>query len=576
MERIKKRKLKFLCLFGGNDESPRCRPIQPRCPANPTTDQSVCKFEVGKRTCKQRKENRMKKLLAKGASARKRSPSILAKLMGRGRLSSRNAVHNPNATNVKTVDHSSNECRKKTKPFGSQVNEGGGLYGSDYFGDENLVLTSGSFSESEEITVSSIIVFDQQDRLTHSLSCTSESSLIREATNRMFLRLNSTLLREDVGTVNKVSNLGDMHSFPDKETRPAESENVTGLVGVNDIFASPTGLGTILGSYGRDGVGDGHLIGTSRSTSLSSSFNDPDHDEIVCVEDDADEKVYSESSNQGRREVQNDSFNNENVGSHKSTHSSQKSNGTCFENEDPAKDQPSFSDTDVDVDAQLSGPESEDGAFRSDCFESISSRLQDLKKNLHQLKVGSKLASNKLTLIPKVKHIGQVSSLAIPESVSRESLDMAHILETLENYANDPNTFSPSWESENTHHPIDPKIYYCLEEFYFEGTLLLRNEKRLFYDYVEQMFSRALKSTVAYPWVNPVKRESQRRFPKLNLADQIHNVVVEIEKDEDEEFFAIYIDKDSEWVQPTNGIDILGKLIADLVLHDLLLEVVDS
>ncbi|KAI3826220.1 hypothetical protein L1987_00265 [Smallanthus sonchifolius] len=532
----------------------------------------------------------MKKLLAKGISngfsAKKRSPSILAKLMGRGRRSSKNAVRSSNERTKNTeLVCSATECRWRdaTEPvpeISSQVKEGFesghvGLYGYDYCGDGSLhLLRSGSASESEEITVPSRIIFGQHDRLTHSLSRISESSLIREATNRMLERWNITHNKEDVGTVSKVSMLGEMLSSPsDKETRPAESDNVTGLVGVSDIFASPTGLGAILGDCSMDGQEDRHLISTSRSTSLPPSFNDPIHKRNICHEDDADEKVYSDPSNQGFRKVQKDVFNSEedttlnDVRSNRRFLSSQKSTGTYFKNEDPAKYQQSISDTDVD--AQLSGPESEDEAFSSDCLESINSRIQDLKKNLHLLTVGSTLISNKLTLIPKVKHIGQLSSAAIPESVGPESSYMAHILQTLENYAT-------AWQSDQTtHHPIDRRLLYHLEKYYFEGTVLLRNEKRLFYDYIEQMSARASKSTVAYPWVNPVKRESQLRLPKLNLNDQIRNVVDEIGKDEDEDFFEIYYDKDSEWVQPTNEIDILGKFIAELVLNDLLLEVVD-
>ncbi|KAI3683765.1 hypothetical protein L1987_84280 [Smallanthus sonchifolius] len=598
MERIKKRKLKFPCLFGGkilfmhwNDEDRRRRSVQTRSPANPTTDQSLLKFEVGKSTSKQRNENRMKKLPAKGISngfsAKQRSPCILSKLMGRGRRSSKNTVRSSNERRKNTeLVCCATECKwrgatEPTPEISSQVKDGFesghvGLYGYDDFGYESLhLLRSGPASESEEITVPSRIVFGQHDRLTHSLSLMSESSLIREATNRMLERWNMTHNKEDVGTVSKVSMLGEMLSSPssDKETRSAESGNVTGLVGVSDIFASPTGLGAILGDCSMDGQEDRHLISTSRSTSLPPSFNDPIHKRNICHEDDADENVYSGPSNQGRRKAQKDVFNSEedtplnNVRSNKWFLSSQKSTGTYIKNEDPAKYQQPISDTDVD--AQLSGPESEDEAFSSDCLESINSRIQDIKKNLHMLTIGSTLTSNKLTLIPKVKHSGQLSSVAIPEPVSPESSYTTHILQTLENYAT-------AWKSDQTtHHPIDPRLLYHLEKYYFEGTVLLRNEKRLFYDYVEQMYVRALKSTVAYPWVNPEKRESQLRLPKLNLKDQMCNVVDEIGKDEDEDFFEIYYDKDSEWVQPTYEIDILGKFIAELVLNDLLLEVVD-
>lgn len=79
---------------------------------------------------------------------------------------------------------------------------------------------------------------------------------------------------------------------------------------------------------------------------------------------------------------------------------------------------------------------------------------------------------------------------------------------------------------------------------------------------------------VTYSWVSPEKRESQLILTKFNLEDQIRKVVDEIEKEDDENFFAINYDKDPEWIQQTNEIDILGKVIAELVLHDLVLEVI--
>ncbi|KAD5803158.1 hypothetical protein E3N88_14518 [Mikania micrantha] len=496
MVRVKKRKLKFLCIIGGDDETPRCRSVQSCSPANSTVEQSLLKFEVGKSSSKQRNGNRIKKLLTKrlsnGISVKKRSPSFLAKLMGRGGRSYKTVVLNQKTTNVKKVDHYSDQCTKNAQHFSSvteckcrdtietvpeinshvkEVFEFGpvGLYRYDYYWDDNLhVLRSSHASESEETTVPFRIIFGQHDRLQHSLSYMSESSLIMEATNRMLERFNTTVNEEDVGTVSKGSMLRETpFPFPDEEIRPAESGNIMGLVGVNDISVSPTGLSTILGSCSRDGQGDRHPVNTSGFTSLPSSFTDPDHKRNVCQS--FTEKTDSEPVNQCRRNLQKDSFNHEkdipskNAKSGKTIQSSQKSCGTYFENEDPAKNQTSASD--IDVDAQLSGHESEDVAFHSDCFESVNSRLQDLKKNLHLLKVGSKSISNKLTLIPKVKQIGQRSSVAVPESVYLKSAYMAHVLQTVENDdANRYTSSSSSWKSETTCHPIDPWLFYCLEK----------------------------------------------------------------------------------------------------------------
>lgn len=81
MERVKRRKLKFPCLFGVNDETPKGRTIQSWSPSNATTDHSLIKFQVGKGTSKQSNQNR------------KRSSSILAKLMGKNGISSARPIN---------------------------------------------------------------------------------------------------------------------------------------------------------------------------------------------------------------------------------------------------------------------------------------------------------------------------------------------------------------------------------------------------------------------------------------------------------------------------------------------------
>nr|GEX81789.1 hypothetical protein [Tanacetum cinerariifolium] len=97
MEKDKRKKLKFPCIFGGNEEMLRRRNVQSLSLMNPTTKQSLIKFQVGKSTSKQRNEKTMLKSLAKGilndTSAKKRPTSILAKLMGRDGLYSSRPIH---------------------------------------------------------------------------------------------------------------------------------------------------------------------------------------------------------------------------------------------------------------------------------------------------------------------------------------------------------------------------------------------------------------------------------------------------------------------------------------------------
>ncbi|GKA22545.1 hypothetical protein Tco_0708507 [Tanacetum coccineum] len=129
--------------------------------------------------------------------------------------------------------------------------------------------------------------------------------------------------------------------------------------------------------------------------------------------------------------------------------------------------------------------------------------------------------------------------LKVSDSVSLETSFMTHILKTSENYDCDLDTFSSSWQT--IHHPKDP-----------------RSEEGLLYDYIEETFFRTSKSMVAYPWVNPGKRESQITLNKIKTEDQMLKVINEIEKEDAEEFIALSYEKDPEWLHQTNEIDILG------------------
>nr|GEW04392.1 hypothetical protein [Tanacetum cinerariifolium] len=184
-----------------------------------------------------------------------------------------------------------------------------------------------------------------------------------------------------------------------------------------------------------------------------------------------------------------------------------------------------------------------------------------------------------------VKQLRQPSSLAVSDSVSLETSFMTHILKTTENYDHDVDTFSSSWQT--IHHPKDPRLFQHMAKVisdsvsletsfmtHIQGTTLSRSEEGLLYDYIEETFFRTSKSMVAYPWVNPGKRESQITLNKLKTEDQMLKVINEIEKEDAEEFIALSYEKDPEWLHQTNEIDILGELIAEVVLNDLVQEVI--
>lgn len=69
--------------------------------------------------------------------------------------------------------------------------------------------------------------------------------------------------------------------------------------------------------------------------------------------------------------------------------------------------------------------------------------------------------------------------------------------------------------------------------------------------------------------------ESQLMLSELSIEDQVVKVVEEIDIEEGENFVVNNYDKDPEWLEK-NQINNLGKLLSELVLTDLILEVIEN
>ncbi|KAL9993503.1 hypothetical protein Hdeb2414_s1027g00974191 [Helianthus debilis subsp. tardiflorus] len=99
MERDKRKKSKIPSLFGGNGENMNRKTVQPRSQSDGFTEQKLFMYEAGQTSSKQVYGTPMKTLLAKEmlneTSAKKRSPSLIAKLMGLDGLPSPQPLHKP-------------------------------------------------------------------------------------------------------------------------------------------------------------------------------------------------------------------------------------------------------------------------------------------------------------------------------------------------------------------------------------------------------------------------------------------------------------------------------------------------
>ncbi|KAJ9559026.1 hypothetical protein OSB04_013640 [Centaurea solstitialis] len=522
---------------------------------------------------------------------------------------------------IETVTEISSQTKEGFE--GGYVNLFG--YGSiGHFGDESLSLSrSVSASESEVITVPSRITFDRHDRLTHSLTDISEPSLIKEAKNRMSERWKMASMQEGVEMVSKGSTLreilcgGDGHGDGDFRSTSSvyheadademplvciKSINQGRRMGLKGIFnhdrrskrvrcnkrsqsQGSNTRSTEFGNYLPD------IHSSQRSTRTYFENEGPaKHQPWISDIDNDVKNAASLADSVAGYENKMSLETKEKLKAKLATCMVGDANYSEVDEYSSSSQEPLTATSEGTVSVQLSGPESEhsgslkkvdccyqfsamevpprdDISSTTDRLKRLDSELQELEKQIHMLKIMTNSTSNDLQLAP----IRQ-SSVAPKESITRESSLFSHILQASDTSVTEPAFFTSPWPA--IHHPTDPTLFHRLENHYSKGAPLPRPERLLLHDYIESTFIRTSKSMAAHSWVSPLKRERQLTLTKLGIEDQMRKVIEEIEKEDDEIFEAINYDKDPEWVQQTNEIDILGKVIADLIMNDLVLEVI--
>ncbi|KAM5560010.1 hypothetical protein ABKV19_021263 [Rosa sericea] len=145
-----------------------------------------------------------------------------------------------------------------------------------YAGDESScsISENESGNESEVISVASKQSFDIHNHSRRSSTCSTESSVSREAKKRLSERWKMTHMSQEMGVASRGSTLAEMLAIPDKETQAAKLDAMKGEAGFRDKFAredGPVGWGGPLGISSRDGWKDGCIASLSRSKSLPSS-----------------------------------------------------------------------------------------------------------------------------------------------------------------------------------------------------------------------------------------------------------------------------------------------------------------
>lgn len=180
--------------------------------------------------------------------------------------------------------HKSRESREVAKEITRQMRNNfstgsvrfssSGLKG--YAGDESSCSMSEneSANESEVMSVASRHSFHLNNHSRPSSSCSTESTVSREAKKRLSERWKMTHKSQEMGVVSRGNTLAEMLAIPDKEMRAEKLNAMIGEARFRDKFSTedaPARCGGPLGISSRDGWKDGCINSLSRSKSLPSS-----------------------------------------------------------------------------------------------------------------------------------------------------------------------------------------------------------------------------------------------------------------------------------------------------------------
>ncbi|XP_076926306.1 uncharacterized protein LOC143589431 isoform X1 [Bidens hawaiensis] len=524
----------------------------------------------------------------------------------------------------KSSRHKSKEARDIARQITTQMKEGFESGHISLFDSGFIEYASAYASESEMMAVSPQNSFHQSARARprRSHSNMSESAVIKEAKKRMSQRW-KTHGYKDMG-VGKNNTLEEMLSVPNIETRRNKTGYAAGPVGVNDEYGWRD-------EYLRNTSRSRSLSPSSHNRiHKTSNYYEVNADEKMMVHNEPVKRGKSKgvTGKLSHREEPPSKILRPNS---RRCQSSQHCNAcvhefdyvspieTCFENEDPVEQElltsdiqnattksPSVIDVcmlgDADsssvnedslnsqgtVCTQLSGPEpessegskefdqhgqtsvlevppTEDASSGSDCFERVSSRIHALRKQLHLLKMESESVYDSAN---DEETEQRSSSFTVSESENWESTYLTDLLHGSGFYDHDPYTFITTFYSVDC--PIDPILFDHLEKKYSQDATVSRSERHLFHDRINEAMLVLSKIMVSTPLG---QRGIQMTLVEIGFEDQLQKVLAKQERDANEEFEDISIDKDLDWFEPIDEMDAVGKQIAEVLLDELVMEI---
>lgn len=199
---------------------------------------------------------------------------------------------------------------------------------------------------------------------------------------------------------------------------------------------------------------------------------------------------------------------------------------------------------------------------------------------LQLLKLESESYEEGTMLISSDDEAGEEStqvSDAIGLSRSQQSWDSCYVVDVLIHSGlnnADPDTFLAAWHTPEC--PLSPSVFEELEKMYNDQTSPLKSERRLLFDRISGGILEMYQPfTDPHPWVKSTTTQiSGLRWSKNELQDGLCQLLANQAKNVKKDTTEKVLGRESDWLDMSDDIDIIGREIETLLLDELVEEVV--
>ncbi|KAK8512250.1 hypothetical protein V6N13_097088 [Hibiscus sabdariffa] len=226
----------------------------------------------------------------------------------------------------------------------------------------------------------------------------------------------------------------------------------------------------------------------------------------------------------------------------------------------------------------IEAPFADDVSSGSECFESISADLHELRMQLRQLKLESEAYEEGTMLLSSDDDSNEVSIGFIEKNGrpnSEENWESAYIVDVLVDSGigrAELDAFLAAWHSPEC--PVNPLVFQELEKKYCNANSWSRAERRFMFDRINSKILEIYQQYRDRPWLISGRKIIIPRCDFEELEDSLHKSLVDQNKephmDEGEMVFA----GEFQWLDLRSDIDKIGRGIERLLVDELVSEVV--